>query len=168
MTGDGGYWYPLSTAEFFVQFINDTPDVQGNQVTVSFTSNMPLASATCRTQPSREENCKHMGSYKHAMFTLATIAMSAFIHSLTPDHQSLIIIELYFHRYKSNCSFRWATSKKATPIWSQYNSHIDIGPVCHHYQTVPYKWEIGLPQLYQWSLILHFIMHIHLMYFQLR
>ena len=96
MTGDGGYWYPLSTAEFFVQFINDTPDVQGNQVTVSFTSNMPLASATCRTQPSREEDCKHMCSCKHAMCTLATIAMSTFIHSLTPDHHHLSSLNITF------------------------------------------------------------------------
>ena len=88
------------------------------------------------------------------------------IHSLTPDHQSVIITEWYFHRYKSNCSFHWPTSKKATPVWSHHYSHIDNGPVCLHYQTVQNKWEIGqycatvayLDCINIWSLILHCIM----------
>ena len=63
------FWWHcfLPNAEFFIQFINNTPDVEGNEVTISFNSSMPLVSATCQTRPRPDQNCKHMDTSLHTI-----------------------------------------------------------------------------------------------------
>ena len=66
--------HACSDAEFVIQFSGDTPAVNGDQVFVSFSSSVPVESATCSitTQPSVD--CEYTYDIVHTSLKLTIVS----------------------------------------------------------------------------------------------